>query len=279
MRWVICALFVLGFAPQVFAADLDVLRGSESVGPPSYTNWSGFYVGGQWGYTNNTTDYSNALNSLVAYSLRETTLEELADVSSWSVLGNASVSQSTFGGFAGFNTQWQNLVLGIEADYTYASSSTVATTSPISRQLSVGGNVYDVTIEGSSSMRLVDYASLRARAGWILDNLLPYGFIGVVVGRGDVTSTSLVFGQENPSSPPVVPCNLALSPTCIDFSYPNSQSQTNALLYGASIGAGLDYAVTPNIFLRGEFEYVRFAEFDDILVTLASARVGAGVKF
>jgi outer membrane immunogenic protein len=281
MRWVICALVVLGIASPAFAQDddFDVLRGSETVGPASFTNWTGFYVGGQVGYTNDATDFSNATNSLVGYSLRETTLEQEDNVSSWSVLGNASTTTSSFGGFAGYNSQWQNLILGLEADYSYASVSATATSTPISRQVSAGGSTYDVTVEGNASLNLVDYASLRARAGWILNNFLPYGFVGFVVGRGDLTRTSLVFGQENPSSPPVVPCNYILSPTCVDFSYPSNQSQTNVLLYGGSVGLGLDYALTSNIFLRGEIEYVRFVPFDDIVVTMTSARIGAGFKF
>lgn len=279
MRWLVCALVVLGFAPRAFAADLDVLRGDKSVGPATFTNWTGFYAGGEWGYTNDTTDFSHATNSLVAYSLRDLTLEEDDNVSSWSVLGNASTTTTTPSGFVGYNTQWESLILGLEADYTYASASTVATSSPISREVSAGGNTYDVAVEGSASVHVVDYASLRARAGWILNNFLPYGFVGFVVGRGDVTRTSLVFGQENPSSPPVVPCDFNLSPTCVDFSFPNSQSQNNVLLYGGSVGLGMDYALTSNIFLRGEFEYVRFLPLDDILVTMTSARVGAGVRF
>jgi outer membrane immunogenic protein len=281
MRWVVCALMVLSFVPRAFAADLDMdtLRGSESVGPATFTNWSGFYFGGDWGYTNNATDYSNATGSLVSYSLRETALEQDVDPSSWSVLGNASTTTTTPSAFAGYNSQWQNLILGLEADYAYASMTTTGTSSPISRQVGAGGNTYDVTAEGSASLRLVDYASLRARAGWILNNFLPYGFVGFVVGRGDLTRTSLVYGQENPSSPPVVPCDYTLSPTCVDFAYPNSQAQTNAIMYGGSVGVGLDYAVTSNIFLRGEIEYVRFLPLDDILVTLTSARIGAGFKF
>jgi outer membrane immunogenic protein len=279
MRWLVCALVVLGFAPPAFAQDFNILRGAESVGPATFTNWTGFYAGGDWGYTNAASDFSNATNSLVSYSLRETTLEQDDNPSGWSVLGNASTSTTTPSGFAGYNSQWQDLILGVEADYTYASVSNTATSSPIARQVTAGGNTYDVAVEGSASLRLVDYASLRARAGWIFNNFLPYGYIGFVVGRGDVTRTSLVSGQENPSSPPVVPCNLTLSPTCVDFSYPNSNSQDNALLYGGSIGLGLDYAVTSNVFLRGEFEYVRFLPLDDILLTLTSARIGAGFRF
>jgi len=279
MRWVICALVIVGFAPHALAQDSGILRGALSVGPGTFTNWTGFYAGGDWGITNDATDFSHATSSLVSSSLRETALEQDANVSSWSVLSNASMTKRTASGFAGFNTQWQNLILGLEADYTYAATAATATSSPISRQTSAGGNTYDVTVEGSASLRLVDYASLRARAGWIVNNFLPYGYIGFLVGRADITRTSLVFGQENPSSPPVVPCNYTLSPTCVDFSFPNGETQNNALLYGATVGLGLDYALTSNIFVRGEIEYVRFVPFDDITVTMTSARMGAGLKF
>ena len=52
-----------------------------------------------------------------------------------------------------------------------------------------------------------------------------------------------------------------------------------ALLYGFSVGGGLDWALTPNIFLRGEFEYVQFAPIANIVASIISTRVGAGFKF
>ena len=108
---------------------------------------------------------------------------------------------------------------------------------------------------------------------------MPYGFAGLVLGLGDYSVTSLVYGQQNPSSPPVVPCNFALSPTCVDFAFRNSIAQNSALLYGFSAGGGLDYKLTSNIFLRGELEYVQFAPISKIVASITSARVGAGIKF
>ena len=42
----------------------------------------------------------------------------------------------------------------------------------------------------------------------------------------------------------------------------------------ASIGA-----LTQNIFVRGEFEYIQFAPLASINVSIVGARVGAGLKF
>jgi outer membrane immunogenic protein len=50
-------------------------------------------------------------------------------------------------------------------------------------------------------------------------------------------------------------------------------------LYGFSIGAGLDFAVTKKFFLRAEYEYTQFAPIASVILDINSARVGAGFKF
>jgi outer membrane immunogenic protein len=65
----------------------------------------------------------------------------------------------------------------------------------------------------------------------------------------------------------------------MNYSFSNSAGQSNALLYGYSVGLGLDWAVMPNLFLRSEFEFVQFVPLDGITVNIISARVGAGLKF
>ena len=47
------------------------------------------------------------------------------------------------------------------------------------------------------------------------------------------------------------------------------------VLYGLAVGAGVDVLVTPNIFLRAEFEWDQFNPPPGILMTVATARVGA----
>ena len=60
---------------------------------------------------------------------------------------------------------------------------------------------------------------------------------------------------------------------------PTARDKTTPLLWGYTVGAGLDWALTPNIFARGEFEFVQFAPISNIAVSVASGRVGAGFKF
>lgn len=291
MRWLICALVVLGFAPRALAGDLDILRGEQPVGPATFTRWSGFYIGGQVGYSNANADFSNATQGPLGFLLRQTALEADFSPSQWQVLGRTVAAARSYGGFAGFNTQWQDLMLGIEADYTRASAFLTAPASPISRFLTTNPSAnealgFDPTLNGSATLQLVDYASLRARAGWIFGNFLPYGFAGLVIGRANYTVSASAQWQEATTvslsgqpPPPVFPCDPSYELCSSVFSVSSSDSKNSALMYGFSVGGGLDFALTSNIFVRGEFEFVQFAPLAGILASISSARVGAGLKF
>src|SRR5689334_20055779 len=123
MRWVIVVLFVLGFVPRAFAADLDILRGSESVGPSFFTNWTGFYVGGDAGVSGENADFSRATQPSIAYALRHTALENTSHPSELPVLGIADHTVPSYGGFFGYNSQWQDLMLGVEANFQHTTAA------------------------------------------------------------------------------------------------------------------------------------------------------------
>jgi len=286
MRLLLVALGLIGgLLSPAFGADYDlpILRGSEpvapvvSVGPATFTRWSGFYVGGQFSYSDANTDFSNATAPLVSFSLRDTTLEADQSPSQYQVLGRGTDNAFGYGGFVGYNTQWQDVILGVEANYTHTSLNTSSSTTPISRVVSAGGSTYSVNLTGTGNLDLTDYASLRARAGYVVGNLLPYGFAGFAIGRGDYNVTTHVYGQQNAATA-VLPCDPANS-TCVGYDFSNSVGQSNALLYGLSVGGGLDWALTQNVFLRGEFEFIQFAPLANVTASIVSARVGAGLKF
>lgn len=272
VSWVICALVVLGTAPCAFAQDDDdVLRGSQSVGPATFTNWTGLYLGGHLGYTDSNADFSNSTKQPVAYVLRDTSLEVTSDPSDLTVLGIADNTGLSYGAFVGYNSQWQNLMLGVEADFNHTTTTLSAPNTPITRSdLADGlGNYYTITLSASGTMADLNYVELRGRAGLILGDFLPYFFIGPTVGVANLNVTATLAGTCDPGS----------TADCSSFLFDATAGRNSAILYGGVVGGGLDYAVTSNIFLRGEFEYVRFAEFDDIVVSVTSARLGVGYKF
>lgn len=269
MRWVIGAAVLLALAPRAFAGDYDILRGSQPVGPATFTRWSGFYAGGTYGWSDGNADFSNATSGPVAFSLRFTTLETENNPSTWPVLGAADHGSPSFGGFVGYNTQWQDLILGLEANVEHTSFSLHAINNPITRVVTAGSDTDTVTISGSGTVNNLDFVALRARAGWVLGNFLPYGYVGFALGRADVAVTATTTVQQCPSG----------GGACSTFNFPGSAGSSGDLLYGFDVGGGLDVAITPNIFVRGEYEYTRFAPISNVLITVSSAHVGAGFKF
>jgi len=265
-----------GLLSPAFAADYDlpVLRGSEpvapvmTVGPATFTRWSGFYVGGDFSYNNANVDFSGATGSLVQSALQFTAIQQALTPSQWGVLGKGADSAFGGGAFLGYNTQWQDLILGVEANYTHTNLSVTAPFFQIGGRNDAAGDV--VTINNAAGhLVLTDYAEARGRAGYIVGNLLPYGFVGFVVGLGDYNVS--ISGQCTAGGP------ASLCPGSPSFS--NSAGQNNALLWGVSVGGGLDWALTQNFFLRGEFEFIQFMPIANINVPVVSGRLGAGFKF
>jgi outer membrane immunogenic protein len=282
MRRVICSLVLLALPSVAFAGDFDVLRGAEPVGPGNFPNWSGYYVGGQITDTDATANFSTSTRPLVAQSLAELALEAVAAPSTWPVLGSASTNAWGYGGYAGYNSQWQDMILGVEVNYTHEPMNMVAASTPIlNRVVAVGSNDDSVNLIGTGSLSITDYASLRARAGWILGNFLPYGFAGLALGRGDYTVTSHVFGQQNlaTATPPVVPCNPITVATCVNYDASNSSGKNSVVMYGFSVGGGVEAMLVRNVILRGEFEYVQFAPFSGITASIVNLRGGVAYKF
>jgi outer membrane immunogenic protein len=139
-----------------------------------------------------------------------------------------------------------------------------------------------VGVSASGNLNLTDYGTARARAGYVVGNLLPYGFIGMAVGRASYSVTTVAdVAQPQGTSTTDTSCfNTGQSTaTCQFLSFANSAGQNNALLWGYTVGAGLDWALTPHIFVRGEFEFLQFAPISNIAVSVASGRLGAGFKF
>ena len=112
----------------------------------------------------------------------------------------------------------------------------------------------------------------------MFNNFLPYGFAGLAWAAPATPSPRLVDGQQNAADCPVcriIPCDPAITPTCVDYSFSNSAGKTNTILYGFSVGGGIDVALTQNIFVRGEYEYIQFAALREHYGRDSAARVSA----
>ena len=292
MRRSLISLWLIALLSNAFAADyqLPVLRGSTPFvpAPPVYTRWSGYYVGGQLGASIAGGDFGNSVGSLVSYAVRNSVLE--SQVSNWTTLPKGDMHGAGFGAFVGYNSQWDEVTLGVEANYTHSSLSKSASDSLSRSFLDNTGAptgheyTYDATVAASASVKLSDFATFRARAGWVAGDFMPYGFAGVAVGRADITRSATVTATltdriivTNPITG--VSTSVVQSITPLALPGPQTQTQTGAFALGLAGGVGIDVLVKSNIFVRGEWEYVQFPNIKYTNVSINTVRLGAGAKF
>jgi opacity protein-like surface antigen len=266
-------LVALAAAPfgEARAADwpgADVLRGSYS----APVRWDGVNFGVQLGAANMTTDFGNSTGSLVAYILRNTIVEAEYSPSSWTTLPKTTTTGRSYGAFLGYSAQWDQLVLGVDLAYNRASNMEASATDSMSRQFSTSDGFYNhVTVNASSSAKLIDYGTFRGRAGYAIGQFLPYALVGVAVGRFNYASTANVISSGTDVS------GGGGSPYSTNDTQTNAKN--NAFTAGAVAGLGLDMAIMPNVFLRAEFEYIAFAPINGIRNEVKTGRIGVGVRF
>jgi len=277
----LAALALIAMAPAgALAADMpEMLRGSYS---PTFTRWEGFYFGGQIGASWGSTDFGNATQSLVDYMLADTELQPI--VSGWTSLPKGSTNSSSYGGFVGYNFQWDDVVLGGELNYNHVSIAMGAqdTIGPIQvpgANMPDGSSVYyTVTLQSAASVAIHDIATARARAGWTFDRFMPYAFGGLAVGLVDVSRSATLAGSTKTTTTTTTPPVITTVPLDLPRD-PQSQVQNGLFAYGFTAGLGLEVALLQNVFVRGEWEFIEFPNISDMRVEVNSVRAAVGLKF
>jgi outer membrane immunogenic protein len=293
MRRLLLAVMVLGAASGAQAADMpDFLRGSLSSSPTPTRNWDGWYAGGQVGYQSANMDFSQSLTGLTNFIFRDTVLE--TPTSQLSALGKASPVATGFGAFVGRNWQWEDLVFGVEANYNYINGlagSSASSIGPLAIVDPPGENpppntidTYNVTLTGAARAQIKDAITFRGRAGWATGDFLPYVFGGLAVGRMDVFRTvnsNVTKTVAVSTTNPLTGITTTTSTTGGIPSLTTSQTEerTNNFTVGWTGGVGMEYMLWNNIFVRGEWEYIKFLSVMNTSVTLNSAHAGIGYKF
>lgn len=274
MRVLAAAMLLAVSAGEATAADWldDTLRGSFTSSAP--VRWDGINFGASMGLSSMNTDFGNSSSSLIAYSLRNTTVLTELQPQSWTTLPSNTTNARQYSIFLGYNIQWSELVLGIDGSYNRPSSLESSASDSIARQATTSDTfVNQIDIAAQASLKMIDYATLRARAGYAMGQFLPYAVVGVAVGRFNYTTTATTTVSGN--SPTVAAPNNVYGPNTDT----QSNSRNNAFSAGPLFGLGIDVAILPNMFLRAEWEYAAFAPVGGIRAGLNTGRVGVGVRF
>jgi len=251
-----------------------------------YADWRGFYAGGQFSYSDASADFGGSTQASIAYSLRDTDLEQSFAPSSWPVLGNADHSSPGGGGFVGYNFEYLtpnvNVVLGLEANFNIASSLSITAPSfPIGRQTSIDTSNYSyaLSISGAGQVSNLDWGTLRGRAGWGIGNFLPYVFFGGALGNANVGSTETISSLTQTHWVVNALGQLVVQSITPLPSSTGTNGKNQEWLTGLTTGAGLDIAVSRNFFVRTEYEYVQFQPAAGTKIDINTGRLGLGVRF
>jgi outer membrane immunogenic protein len=253
--------------------DLPILRGGFTEGlSRTRVNWQGFYVGGQAAYGSSDENFAGSNKNMLDALLDHNVIQEM-QVSQWNLgLGKQSARTPAYGAFVGYNWQWDDVVVGFEANYVHASNkfggAAVASKGLVSGAALSDGFFHSVLVNSSATIAISDMATLRARAGWTWGCFMPYVFGGVAFGNADISRAVTVFDS--------VSLTIA-GPFASLATLRADESLHNHLVYGYTGGLGFDINLVGSLFLRGEWEYVRITSKVD--TNINTVRAGLGYKF
>ena len=216
------ALTCLTLANSAIAADLPV-RAPPPYAPPLFT-WTGFYVGVHAGAT---FTQGRRITELAPVTANDTVYNVTGG---FAALGN----KTSFigGGQVGYNYQINQFVVGLEADASYWGYR-ASTPELTVAGLPIGGIDNDTI----GSKRAHWLATARARLGFAFDRLLVYATGGFAFS--DLKYSFVDARLLPPAGPGLI----------------NGSVRPN---WGWAIGGGLEYAVTNNWTVKGEYLYTHF---------------------
>jgi outer membrane immunogenic protein len=255
MRRLLLAAVMFGAVSGAQAADLPdlpILRGGFTDGlTMSKVNWQGFYVGGQGDYGSVTSKVAGNANA----DLQATFVPPPNVDYNWQPLGVAHSLNSGYGAFAGYNEQFDDVVIGLEANYIHDGFRSYTNAVGLRYQ---SDNVTLQSLTNSTAIvKLSDFGSLRLRGGYAVGCFLPYLFFGAGFGSQTVDRSVSAFPD------PVRPATTSAS--------------KSKLVYGYTAGAGVDMMLIGGLFARAEYEYRRVTT--NIESNVNTVRLGLGYKF
>jgi opacity protein-like surface antigen len=297
-RLFLSAVLALSALPAV-AADMagppPVLRGAlpASAG----VDWTGAYFGGFAGYNAQSFASRNTLGTL-AQNYATTRYGIYGDAETARYPGRTSSNAFSFGVFAGYNWGLDGYIFGLEADYTRSrlkgSGHGEVSGTFTDPTTAAGGNIsqYAYTSRVNYSLDTTDYGTIRARIGMPIDNMMPYVTGGFAWARTGYSYGASIAGQVRTI---VQATGVPVTPYVADPTAPGpfTSARKTDLIFGYAFGAGVEFALTSNVLLRGEAMTMRFSEFGgggskrqaatygvpDGVTSINTIRGGAAIKF
>jgi outer membrane immunogenic protein len=236
-RFTLAGFALVTLASTISAQAADMPLKAVKAPPPSIELWTGFYIGGNGGYSWGSASESLTATSQTTGTITQTTLggavlNTATAVGPLTTIGFGSRARMdgwVGGGQAGYNYRIDNWLLGIEADIQGTGQQGGTT-------YCLTANCLPGTLFVTSDHHLEWFATVRGRVGILLDNrkLLLYGTGGYAVGQIDSNYALGQFGAAGP---------LAVA----------GISSTRS---GWTAGGGGEYHIDPNWSVKLEYLYL-----------------------
>ena len=228
MRLISCILIgSLAAASSAYAADLPTRKAPLAPPPPLPFSWTGGYIGvyagGSVGGTN---------------MQEENGPGELAFIPGQKTSTNIDPDAFVYGGYAGYNYQFpaSQIVAGGEVEF---GGSTGSATGATNSGVIPGAPPILDNIPTYNKLNLPWNFRARARLGYALGNFLPFVAAGLSVTEAQLDLT--------------FPCPNFPAPGVTTYT-----ANTSKTLTGFNVGAGVDWAITPNVIARAEYIFDDF---------------------
>jgi outer membrane immunogenic protein len=252
---IVCgAAFILAASGAAFAADMAIKAPPPA--PAPVPTWTGFYGGIQFGggWSDEAVNYSP--NDPAAAALLSGTVPASAGGSfpgQQPVASGYRIPQSgAVGGVeAGYNWQWSNWVLGLEADFSASGMSGRASGTSFIQFTAPPAGVFTQTTTAEQSIDW--YGTVRGRLGWLATpNLLLFGTGGFAYGRVAGSANYIFNGAAGglviiPVGGFSVDC--LVNVTCMA----GSSSETRT---GWTAGGGIEYLLDQHWSAKVEYQFV-----------------------
>lgn len=243
------AMLVVASSGSSFAADLPVSARSAPVPAAVAFNWSGFYVGGNIGWAGaaggGPRDLSYTLRNLDdSYFNRDESVGN-----GWFNPQGSKSNNSVIGGVQfGYNYQFGKMVIGAETDFSFLNAKKKYSGAAADSLPWEPNYIYNVTEEMSAQTSLRWLGTVRARLGYTpIERLLAYVTGGVaygeVRGSGEYNYREWGYWWGGPG----------------DHFFDRRGGivgSSNEVRWGWTAGAGLEYALTDHVSIRGEYLFV-----------------------
>ena len=198
---------------------------TQSVPNATAYSWTGFYLGVNAGLNGGTYQYKPVeVEAISQGEPEEPTLNRMRTTASGGVIG-------VQGGY--LYQLPSNIVIGAEVDFNWTDYRS----SMIASEISGAGEAESEL----AKLRVGDFGTLRARLGYAIGPVLPYVTGGVAFGR---TTYLFAEGEAEPGQPPL--------------------AKGGRTTWGYSVGAGVEYAITPALRLKTEYLYTSLASFQAV---------------